>query len=163
DGDGVLSRAEAAAAPPPASLASPLGLLGFVRRAGVSPQRLSPGRDGKVTREGLAAYYRPSGLAPFPISEQPAQLQPAALLQGGTDATADQLTDRLFRLLDTDQDGKLSRKELEAAPEVLARLDFDEDEMLTPEELMGEAGGAESYARAVLGARGLMRGVSSRP
>ena len=29
--------------------------------------------------------------------------------------TAEELTDRLFKLLDTDGDGKLSRKELEAA------------------------------------------------
>ena len=41
----------------------------------------------------------------------------------------------LFALLDTNKDGKLSREELAAAATVLAPLDADHDELLTPEKL----------------------------
>ena len=59
----------------------------------------------------------------------------------------------MFDLLDADRDGKLSRKELEAAPAVLAKLDIDEDEMITPAELMGEASGSDRYGPVVAPAR----------
>ncbi len=51
------------------------------------------------------------------------------------DPYADALTRALFTAMDRDKDGKLSRAEVKAAPEVLAALDQDEDECLVPLEL----------------------------
>ena len=47
------------------------------------------------------------------------------------DPFADALTDELFKLFDTDKDGKLSRAELTAVEELFATLDADEDECLS--------------------------------
>jgi Ca2+-binding EF-hand superfamily protein len=140
DGDGVLSKSEAAAAPSPATLSNPLSLLG--RRVTGNQQRLRPDRDGNVTREALAAYYRRSGLPPLQVSDGSNQGSIFRLVGAPQETSADKLTDRLFELLDTDKDGKLSRKELEAAPEILGRMDVDEDEMITSAEIMGQAGGS---------------------
>jgi len=136
--DGVLNRAEAMAAPTAAVLSSPLGLLGFARRGAVGP-RLTPASDGKVTRDGLAAYYARTGLPAFQISDGAIQSVRVRLAFPGNETSGEQLTDRLFKLLDTNGDGKLSRQELETAPTVLGKLDLDEDEMLTAEEVMGES------------------------
>jgi Ca2+-binding EF-hand superfamily protein len=145
DRDGVLSRAEASAAPTAAALASPLALVRF-GRGGFNQQRLRPDSDGRVTRAGLAAYYRRTGLPPFQISATTPQAGFVTVVRGGAgnEPTAEELTDRLFKLLDTDGDGKLSRKELEAAPAVLGKLDIDEDEMLSTAEVMGEADGTNN-------------------
>src|SRR5207244_3746791 len=45
----------------------------------------------------------------------------------------------------TDKDGKLSRKELEAAAAVLLKHDADDDEMIAPTELRGEMPGNLGY------------------
>src|SRR5262249_20708047 len=50
---------------------------------------------------------------------------------------ADSLEAALWRHLDTNGDGKLSQAELKAAPRVLSLLDRDDDEILTPAELVG--------------------------
>ncbi|MGH7169423.1 MAG: hypothetical protein ACRELG_04000, partial [Gemmataceae bacterium] len=43
----------------------------------------------------------------------------------------------LFKLLDADKDGKLSREELGRAPAVLHKLDLDDDEMVSVQEMSG--------------------------
>jgi Ca2+-binding EF-hand superfamily protein len=138
DKDGVLSRSEMAVAPPPAALAAPNA---FGLRVGQSAKVPVRG-DGKMTREQLAAHYKRGGLLPFGIRFTPRDtgvINLNALNRDGN-TSAEAINARLFELLDTDKDGKLSRKELEAAPEILARLDADEDEMLTPAELQGQGG-----------------------
>ena len=136
--DGVLSKQEAAAAPPVAAL---LGQGGF---GGPSGGDLDANRDGKVSRTELADFYRRTGLAPFQIGPRGPgndgfiRLNTFTGGMGGRATSAVSLNARLFKLLDTDGDGKLSRKELAAAPAVLGKLDRDEDEMITPDELMGD-------------------------
>jgi Ca2+-binding EF-hand superfamily protein len=153
--DGVLSREEAAAAPPASALSTSLGLLGFRRGFPGNPQALRLGRDGKVTRQEMAAYYRRTGLAPFQINGQVPQPPRVRRALIDNQLTAEQLTNRLFKLLDTDGDGKLSRKELEAAPAILGKLDIDEDEMITPDELMGEEGADTNPLAALAGRRAM--------
>ena len=46
------------------------------------------------------------------------------------------LTDALFKHLDVNKDGKLSKEELAAAPERLRKLDTDDDEMISVAELV---------------------------
>jgi Ca2+-binding EF-hand superfamily protein len=149
--DGVLSREEAAAAPDANMLTSPLGLL-LGLRGGRPPSR-QLGRDGQVTRADLAASYGRAGLLPFLMADSPTQNRGVRTGPQNNEPPAEQLTDRLFALLDTDRDGQLSRKELEAAPALLGKLDVDEDEMLSTAELMGEAGSTDPYAQAFLAQR----------
>src|SRR5262249_22765910 len=60
---------------------------------------------------------------------------------GGGSGSADALNAALFKLLDTDKDGKLSKKELANAEQVLLKAaDANDDEMVTTDELLGRGG-----------------------
>jgi Ca2+-binding EF-hand superfamily protein len=123
DGDGFLSKAEAARAPSLAFLDS--FLQGGVAETGNHTAvfaDLDTDHDGRVSRTEFDAYYR-RGLADVRL----------VILPG--DAGADVLTDVLFRLLDRDGDGKLSREELRRAGDALRVADFNGDEWITPDEL----------------------------
>jgi Ca2+-binding EF-hand superfamily protein len=146
DGDGVLSAAEAARVPPVQTLFN----TRFFGGGGGPPSlaELDADKDGKVSRAELADYYRRSGASPFQLkgggtanpwdSTVRLFLADGTLAGGGGRPSADALNNRLFELLDTNKDGKLSRAELEAGVKKLAKLDADDDEMLTPQELMGK-------------------------
>jgi Ca2+-binding EF-hand superfamily protein len=127
DGNHVLSQEELERAPRPHVL---LQLL----RGSSSEMRGVTGRPrpelqvnlvgGKVTREGLAGYYRLSGVEPF-----------IALLQDKS-IQAEALTDVLFRNLDLNRDGKLSKDELLAAASSLRVLDLNDDELISVREVL---------------------------
>jgi Ca2+-binding EF-hand superfamily protein len=78
-----------------------------------------------VSPEELAAYYRDYGGGAF-----------QSQLGAGHASTGRFLEDVLFERLNRNKDGKLSKDELAAAPSLM-RLDLDGDEMLTPQELLG--------------------------
>src|SRR5262249_24374587 len=82
---------------------------------------------GKVTREGLKGYYQQKGIEPF-----------VAFIQDKT-AQAEALTDILFKTLDLDQDGKLSKEELLAAASSLRVLDLNNDELISVPEILPNA------------------------
>jgi Ca2+-binding EF-hand superfamily protein len=137
DGDGVLSKEEAEGAPDPASLNSAAFLFGGFGGGGSGGRAgMDANKDGKVTREEFAAYYRRAGLPPFQIQVQndkgPRMGMP---FQQKTPSAAD-LNAALMKLLDKDRDGKLSRAELAAAPALFRKLDLDEDEVITHQELL---------------------------
>jgi Ca2+-binding EF-hand superfamily protein len=79
--------------------------------------------DGKVTREELRRYYRLHGAGPLHVEI------------GRRPNPADPLSDAVFRHLDTNKDGKLSMTELDNAFAALSKLDVNDDEMITLEEL----------------------------
>jgi Ca2+-binding EF-hand superfamily protein len=128
NGDGVLDQAEASRAPRAASLLQGIQGRGFIGQA-VSFQDLQP-EDGKVSKRKLAAYYRKNGLAPFQLATDT-----AAAAQGAA------LTDVLFKALDRDGDGKLSKEELQRAADSLRRFDVDDDETITIQELAPNGNG----------------------
>jgi Ca2+-binding EF-hand superfamily protein len=161
NGDGFLDRDEVQRVPPPGAL--------FGVGAGETPSlnELDANGDGKVSRDELAAYYRRHGATPFQVPgggansigydsdvevlllrrqllEEELRARELALLGAGQEVGAganDSLNDRLFRLLDTNGDGKLSREELLAAPAVLLKLDRNDDEMVTADEILPRSAG----------------------
>lgn len=134
DGDGVLSKAEADAAPQPQSLLNSFAFGGFGMQAGGGG--MDANGDGKVTRQEFADYYRRSGLPPFQVHVDSARPTPQRFGAMKRTPPAGQLTEALVKRLDTDGDGKLSRAELAAAERLLLKIDNDEDEVITPQELL---------------------------
>jgi Ca2+-binding EF-hand superfamily protein len=127
DGDSVLSQEELELLPPPQFLSrvlfsAPEPPTLPSRRA--SPEIAVSLVGGKVTRQGLATYYRVAGIDPFRASFQ------------DRSSKSEALTNALFKHLDLNRDGKLSKEELNAAAATLAKLDLDDDETISMDELL---------------------------
>jgi Ca2+-binding EF-hand superfamily protein len=129
NGDGVLSKAEASCAPSPMQwLQLMQGNLDLEPDAAPDFTALR-GCDGEhITPAQLQAVYQLSGAGPIQVQ------------WGRASERADALSETLFKQLDRDHDGKLSRAELQAAARLLDQLDTDSDEMITPAELEPRAG-----------------------
>ncbi len=156
NGDGFLDKNEVKGVPSPDVLFG----AGF---GGGTPtmDQLDTNGDGKVSRDELAAYYRRLGATPFQVasggrrSDIEDQLIELNLvideLEGdgqvfivgnggrrGGDTNA--VNEALFKLLDTTGDGKLTQEKLAAAAAVLLKRDRNDDEMITPDEILPGAG-----------------------
>lgn len=130
NGDGVLDQAEAGRAPRARTLVPNQQGRGFLGQyAAVDFKDLQP-EDGQVTRAKLAAYYHRAGFPMFQV-----------MTDTGAAAQAAALTDVLFKALDRDGDGKLSKEELQHAAASLRRFDVDDDETVTVQELAPIGGG----------------------
>jgi Ca2+-binding EF-hand superfamily protein len=135
NGDGMLDAAERAVFAPPRRM----------RAADVVPEAATPlrltfdARQESVSRSAFAAAVRAAGFGPVTIGT----------VAGRPDSQ--QLSAALFRHLDRDGDGRLSETELKAARERLAFLDVNEDELLSPAELLGRAVSAAARQPVPLG------------
>jgi Ca2+-binding EF-hand superfamily protein len=129
DGDGVLSQEELQRAPRPQLLLQLLrgNLLASAAASRPKPELQVSLVGGKVTRDGLASYYRLSGVEPFVVFIQDQTTQ------------AEALTDVLFKNLDLNQDGKLSKEELLVAASSLRVLDLNDDELISIQEVLPDA------------------------
>jgi len=126
DGDGVLSATEARRAPSAPQLVQAIrNNLFNIAVGGATLREMDQNGDGKVTLAELRRYYLRNGAGPMQLSPFPVRVPPAK----------NPVSERLFELLDKDGDGKLSRAELEAAPQVLGVLDANDDELVSVEEL----------------------------
>jgi Ca2+-binding EF-hand superfamily protein len=133
DGDGFLSEVEARRLPAARPLLAPAGGASMPVNVAFNFRVVDADGDGKISLEELLEYYRQYSGPALQASVAPTRF----------DITP-QLGDALFALLDTNKDGKLARAELEAAPELM-KLDSDDDELLSPQELAPQL-----YARSEL-------------
>lgn len=81
-------------------------------------------KDGKVDKEEFRAYARKSGFGPVQVSILPPQ------------QTAQQLTDAFYKNVNVKHDGKLTKADLLTAWQRLGKLDVDEDEIVSTQELL---------------------------
>ncbi|MFM8270824.1 MAG: EF-hand domain-containing protein, partial [Gemmata sp.] len=81
--------------------------------------------DAKVTVEEFVAYYRLS-------AAQVLRAQPVQPDNAGNAA----VTEAIFKMMDSNSDGKLTRDELKSVEKLLALRDSDEDECLNVQELV---------------------------
>jgi Ca2+-binding EF-hand superfamily protein len=143
DGDGFLNGFEAQNA------FSNTGLAGLLQNGFPTPtpqdlpslDRLDADGDRRVSFEEFAAYYRPA--ASQALRSQP----PVAENPFGA-----QVTEALFKLLDKNGDGKLTRDEVADVERLLLVRDADEDECLSQAELLPDT--ANPNLRAAQVARG---------
>jgi Ca2+-binding EF-hand superfamily protein len=141
NGDGVLSKQEAERAPELVERGGGMG--GFLNPNAPNMKDLDSDKDGKVSLAELSAYYRKKTFQPFQfqldMSPPPGNTMLALYMGGGRpDPEVAAVSKAIFALLDTDKDGKLTQKELDAAPAVLLARDENEDEIITPQELVPE-------------------------
>src|SRR5205085_556425 len=127
DGDGFLNRYEAEFAFTNVGVAQMLQ-TGFAYQRADDAARafadLDVDGDGRVSFDEFAAYYTPTANRVLSANQSPVR-----------DVYADGLTDELFKLFDTDKDGRLSRAELTAVERLFDTLDSDEDECLSAMEV----------------------------
>jgi Ca2+-binding EF-hand superfamily protein len=147
---GYLGKEEAERAPPlsnifSGSFGSFVSIYGDASKAPAAAtlKDLDTDGDGKVSKREFAAYYRKQGFAPFQFqtetdksTESGNEMMMMGMGKGFAEPSVDDVAEAIFSLLDTKRSGKLTRAELAAAPELLLRLDTNEDEMITAAELM---------------------------
>jgi Ca2+-binding EF-hand superfamily protein len=155
DGDGVLNKQEAERVPPiPVLFNNGPGFGG--QRPNVAAA-IDRDQDGKITKKELADWFRRNGVGPFQFrtgdGAREEALRARLVIAGQQQPLSpDGLNEKLFKLLDADKDGKLSREELERAPANLHKLDLDDDEMVSVQEMSGNldrdqgASGSVSFA-----------------
>ena len=140
DGNGILTKAEAERAPSAQQLLQMMrgNILGVDvnKSAPFSEMDVDP-IDGMVTVQKLAAYYRRLGAGPLQS------------ISGQATARSEALNKVLFKHLDANNDGKLSKEELSAAASVLRRFDYDDDEMISEQELLPAQGSAMTAPQVV--------------
>lgn len=122
NGDGELTPDEAAA-PLPAEEPLADEAAAFVTSSALWQADLDP-PDGRITRDEFAAFVRSAGRGPFQFATQDAAAlaNPAFGMMAAANAG-----EVLFRTLDRDADGRLTREELESAPASLRKFDLDGD------------------------------------
>jgi Ca2+-binding EF-hand superfamily protein len=128
DGDGVLNSYEAE------YVFSNRGVQQMIALGNAMPGFTDPNRsladfdkdgDGNISFDEFLAYYNTSAEKLVSIRPNPFR-----------DAFAETITEELFKLLDANKDGKLSKEELAGAELLLRSRDLDEDECLSATELV---------------------------
>jgi Ca2+-binding EF-hand superfamily protein len=101
------------------------GRIAFFDGKGGAPfAELDGNKDGKVSLDEMKAYYRKGGFGPLQTQPDPEQ------------GMGQVLTDALFKHLDLDHDGKLSAHELALAEKSLGAVDVNDDDLITPSDLV---------------------------
>ena len=124
NGDGHLSPDEVAKMIQPAAFLQ--GINGFFNQQ-VSAAKfadLDANKDGKIDREEFRNYFRRAGLGVVQVNVQP------------SDDSAERLTKAFYEHVNAKHDGRLTRDDMAAAWDRLAKLDQNEDEFISSQELL---------------------------
>jgi Ca2+-binding EF-hand superfamily protein len=91
----------------------------------------------RMNRDQFGEYLKKNDLGPVRITSLASMepQNPPGLRRAGT-PTPEELDKTLLELLDTNKDGKISVAEFTAGIEILSKLDADENELVTVEEIM---------------------------
>jgi Ca2+-binding EF-hand superfamily protein len=120
--DGFLDAKEIATMIPPYAFSQGVNFIFNGRQQQIRLADLDTNKDGKVDRAEFANFFR-RGMGAVQVNVQPPNVQ------------AERLTDALYKHLGA-KNGKLTKADLAAAWERLQKLDADEDEILTAQELL---------------------------
>lgn len=127
DDNGTLDRNEVSRAPSALIMQNQAQANGFLQGNSSPPPlgEMDADGDGKVTLDEFLRYYQRNGIGAIRIAGMPnASIQ------------TNNLTQALFKALDVNKDGKLSRSELQAAEAALRKFDQDDDELISSQELL---------------------------
>ena len=125
DNNGTLSPAEVARLIPSNFLQNQVqGSIGGPVGQAVPFANLDTNKDGKVTKEEFRAYYRNGGFGALRFFNQNFQAR-----------NARQTNDAIYRRLALDPKGQLKQEDAARLPGLMAKLDEDENELLTSTEL----------------------------
>lgn len=131
DGDGELDRSEARNIPDPSHLSQLLqGQPQFNAPVVLTPNLadLDTNKDGKISEAEFLSFYRKSQAGPVMMVEQM-----------GSGPANNQLTDKLFQVMDPEKTGRLMKARVEKLHTTLMRFDENDDELVTTQELVGQA------------------------
>ncbi|WP_020468795.1 CREC-EF hand family protein [Zavarzinella formosa] len=126
DGNGVIDQKEAVRLPSAFSLRQNIwGQFGPYGGQAPSWTELDADGDGKLTLAELIDFHRRAGLG-------------GTVIGIGRSANADVLSSTILKALDTDGDKIVTAKEWQAAPAMLSKFDRNDDEMVSPAELVSK-------------------------
>lgn len=131
NGDGFLDSRERAAFNRPRMAYSFVDADGVLHNTGGRLVTFTEA-SGKVDKAAFLTGFATSGMSAVTLTTKPSRVQ------------TDRMTNSLFKLLDTNTDGKLSADELKAAAERLRTLDVNDDEIVSTQELLGRGYGNEN-------------------
>lgn len=138
NGDGTLDKAEVARCPDANAFANLVNNgfnYGDTQMKTAKIEEVDSSKDGKVTPAELADYFRKGILL--------------AQLTANTGTASQTLTDTIFKHVDTNKDGKLTRDEFIAGPGRLRKLDEDDDEVVSSQELSPNPYGGYGFVAAL--------------
>ena len=116
-----------------------LPLIMSFLNSGREPIPLPKDPGNGVFREQLANHLRQNGYQPFRLPSAPSEMsapRPIRVMSSSPMQSPAENDKALMALLDTDKDGKLSLAELTAAEDILTKLDRNDDELISIQELI---------------------------
>lgn len=113
-------------------------ILSFLT-GGREPIPLPKDPGNGVFREQLAAHLRQHGHVPFRVPSSPTEMaapRNIRIVGNNPNQPPAEIDKALMAILDTDKDGKLTLAELTAGEAILSKLDRNEDELISIQELL---------------------------